>query len=51
MSGLSADASGRLCYLCMTNTPLLDEAVEHIADLARKHGLVCYDPQFEEVIS
>jgi hypothetical protein len=51
MSGLREDASGALCYLCMTNTPLLDEAVAYIAELARKHGLICYDPQFEEVIS
>lgn len=50
ISGIREDASGPLCYLCMTNTPLLDEAVAYIAELARKHGLVAFDPQVEEVI-
>lgn len=51
MSDLREDASGQVCYLCMTTSPLLDEAVAYIAALARKHGLVCFDPQVEEVIS
>ena len=51
MSGVREDASGPVCYLTMSNTPLLDEAVAYIAQLARRHGLVCFDPQFEEVLS
>ncbi len=51
MSGVREDASGPVCYLCMTNTALLDEAVSYISQLARRHGLVCFDTQFEEVIS
>ncbi len=49
--GYPGDASGPLCYLCMTNTPLLDEAVAYIGELARKHGLVAFDPQAEQVIT
>ena len=30
---------------------VVDEAVEFIADVARKHGLVAFDPQAEEVIT
>ncbi|MDP3895024.1 hypothetical protein [Nocardioides sp.] len=44
-------ASGELSYLCLMRGPQLDKVVEHIATLAGKHRLVCYDPQLEEVIS
>ena len=51
MSHLRDAASGRLAYFTMSTSPLLDEAVDYIAHVARGLGLVCYDPQREEIIS
>jgi hypothetical protein len=51
MCPLRDGASGGVAIFCMTVSPLLDEVVAYIAQLARRHGLTCYDPQREEVIS
>lgn len=51
MSAIRERASGELLLLSLRNSPELDEVVHHIAALARKHGLVCYDPEVETVIS
>ena len=51
MSNLRDDASGRFAYFCMTTSPRLNEVVAYIGQAAGRHGLVCYDPQSERVIS
>lgn len=51
MSGVRESASGPFCHLCLIDSPFLDQVVEYIARLAHAHGLVCFDPQLEEVIS
>lgn len=43
------DINGDLAYLNMTFSGA-DAAVEGVAALARKHGLVCFDPQAERLL-
>lgn len=43
---LMSEAVGSFIYFPMTFN-MADEASAYAADLAQKHGLVCYDPQLE----
>jgi hypothetical protein len=46
VSPLMAEAAGHLVYFPMVFSRA-GEASEYAADLARRHGLVCFDPQME----
>jgi hypothetical protein len=48
MSPLLSEAIGSLIYFPMTFS-MADEASAYAAEVARQHGLVCYDPQLERL--
>ena len=46
---VDSEVSGPIVYLTMSYRHAEDVA-DHAADLARRHGLVCFDPQIEQLL-